>query len=55
MTSLIIITILFDFALAIILSIVLGLLCCYFVELIADLTYNIIYRINIKRFNRKIK
>lgn len=49
MTSLIIINILLEFAMCIILSIVLGLLCCYFVEWAAEATYNIIHRNKNKR------
>ena len=44
MTLLILINIMLEFAICIILSIVLGLLCCYFVEWVAESTYNIIHR-----------
>lgn len=49
MTSIIIINILLDFAICIILSVLLALLCCYFVEWAAEATYNIIHRIKSNR------
>lgn len=49
MTLLVIMNILLDFALVIVLSVVLGLLCCYFVDWAAETTYNIIHRIKSNR------
>lgn len=49
MTLLIIINILLDFALVVVLSVLLGLLCCYFLEWTAEAICNIIYRIKSNR------
>lgn len=49
MTSLIIINILLDFALVVVLSVVLALLGCYFLEWTAEVICNIIYRIKSNR------
>jgi hypothetical protein len=49
MTSLVIINVLHELVLVIILSAVLALLACCFIELTARVTHNIIHRIKINR------